>query len=87
MVLAWRFFFGLGWPKDWARARALHVAGVACFASLGRRLLSRDPELRRGPAYTNLVFLPMIFISGVFYDVDNAPASLRDIAEALPLVH
>jgi len=29
----------------------------------------------------------VIFISGVFYDVDNAPQFLRDLAEALPLVH
>ena len=29
----------------------------------------------------------MIFISGVFYDVDNAPQFLRDIAQALPLTH
>ena len=33
------------------------------------------------------MFLPAIFISGVFYDADNAPAFLRDIAQALPLVH
>ena len=62
-----------------ARRRLLRVAR--------RRLLARDPELRRGPRLPNIVFLPMIFISGVFYDVDNAPAFLRDIAEALPLVH
>ena len=36
-------------------------------------------------AYSNIVFLPMIFISGVFYDVDNVPTFLRDIADALPL--
>ena len=35
----------------------------------------------------NIVFLPTIFISGVFYDVDNTPAFLRDIAQALPLTH
>jgi ABC-2 type transport system permease protein len=35
----------------------------------------------------NIVFLPVIFISGVFYDVDNTPAFLRDIAQALPLTH
>ena len=29
----------------------------------------------------------MIFISGVFYDADNAPQFLRDIAQALPLKH
>ena len=30
------------------------------------------------------IFLPVIVISGVFYDADNAPAFLRDIARALP---
>jgi ABC-2 type transport system permease protein len=29
----------------------------------------------------------VIFISGVFYDVGNAPQFLRDIAQALPLTH
>ena len=29
----------------------------------------------------------MIFISGVFYDAENAPEFLRAIAEALPLKH
>jgi ABC-2 type transport system permease protein len=33
------------------------------------------------------VFLPVIFISGVFYDADDAPQFLRDIAEVLPLKH
>src|SRR5215216_5743150 len=31
--------------------------------------------------------LLVIVISGVFYDVDNTPAFLRDIAQALPLTH
>ena len=35
----------------------------------------------------NAVFLPVIFISGVFYDADNAPGFLKGIAEALPLKH
>jgi ABC-2 type transport system permease protein len=35
----------------------------------------------------NAIFLPTIFISGVFYDVADAPTFLKDIAEALPLKH
>ena len=38
-------------------------------------------------AYQNIVFLPTIFVSGVFYDVHTAPTFLRDIARVLPLVH
>ena len=33
------------------------------------------------------MFLPVIFISGVFYDAEDAPEFLRGIAEALPLKH
>ena len=35
----------------------------------------------------NAAFLPMIFISGVFYDADDAPRVIKDAAEALPLKH
>jgi ABC-2 type transport system permease protein len=38
-------------------------------------------------AALGIVFLPVIFISGVFYDVDNAPQFLRDVAQVLPLTH
>ena len=45
------------------------------------------PNFDSAPAYVNAVFLPMIFISGVFFDAEDAPQFLRDIAEVLPLKH
>jgi ABC-2 type transport system permease protein len=33
------------------------------------------------------VFLPVIFISGVFFDVGTAPKFLTDVADVLPLTH
>ena len=33
------------------------------------------------------MFLPLIFISGVFYSADDLPKALLAIAEALPLKH
>jgi ABC-2 type transport system permease protein len=35
----------------------------------------------------NAVFLPQILIAGVFYDDEDAPRVIRDIAEVLPLKH
>ena len=58
-----------------------------CFASLGVALSHAIPNFDSAPAYVNAVFLPVIFISGVFYDADDAPEFLRAIAEALPLKH
>jgi ABC-2 type transport system permease protein len=87
VVLAGRLFFGIGWPKDWLELGVFVVAGVVCLAALGVAWSHVIPNFEAAPAYVNIVFLPAIFISGVFFDVDNTPAFLRDIAQALPLTH
>ncbi len=87
VVLAGKLFFHIGWPADWAQLAVFTVMGVVCFASLGVAYSHVIPNFDAAPAFTNLVFLPVIFISGVFYDVDEAPAFLHDIARALPLTH
>jgi ABC-2 type transport system permease protein len=87
VVLAGRVFFGIGWPEDWLELLVFVVAGVVCLAALGVAWSHAIPNFDAAPAYVNIVFLPTIFISGVFYDVDNTPAFLRDIAQALPLTH
>jgi ABC-2 type transport system permease protein len=87
VVLAGKLFFHIGWPASWAQLALFTVAGVVCFASLGVAFSHVIPNFDAAPAFTNLVFLPVIFISGVFYDVNDAPAFLHDIARALPLTH
>jgi ABC-2 type transport system permease protein len=87
VVVAGRAFFGIGWPRDWVALAVFVVAGVACLAALGVAWSHVIPNFDAAPAYVNIVFLPVIFISGVFYDVDEAPQFLRDIAQALPLTH
>ncbi len=87
VILAGRVFFGIGWPRDWIELAVFVVAGVICLAALGVAWSHVIPNFDAAPAYVNIIFLPVIFISGVFYDVDNTPAFLRDIAQALPLTH
>jgi ABC-2 type transport system permease protein len=87
VVVAGRLFFGIGWPKDWLELAVFAVVGVATLAALGVAFSHVIPNFDAAPAYTNIVFLPVIFISGVFYDVDTAPQFLTDIARVLPLTH
>jgi ABC-2 type transport system permease protein len=87
VVVIGRVVFGLGWPRDLGLLVLFAAAGVACFALLGVALAHAIPNADSAPAYVNAAFLPLITISGVFYDADAAPAFLRDIAEALPLTH
>jgi ABC-2 type transport system permease protein len=87
VVLAGKLFFGIGWPKDWFELAIFCVVGVSTLAALGVAFSHVIPNFDAAPAYTNIVFLPVIFISGVFFDADKAPKFLTDIAEALPLIH
>ena len=63
------------------------MLGVVCFASLGVALSHAIPNFDAAPAYVNAAFLPLIFISGVFYDENVAPSVISDAAQALPLKH
>jgi ABC-2 type transport system permease protein len=87
VICAGHLVFGVSWPGDWPALAAFTAVGVVCFASLGVALSHAIPNSESAPAYVNAVFLPMLMIAGVFYDEQDAPAVLRDIAEVLPLKH
>jgi ABC-2 type transport system permease protein len=87
VILAGKLFFGIPWPRDYLELVVFVAAGVACLASLGVAFSHVIPNFDSAPAFVNVVFLPVIFVSGVFYDAENAPAWLRDIGRALPLTH
>jgi ABC-2 type transport system permease protein len=80
-------FYGVEWPQYPLMLLGFTALGVVCFASLGVAFSHLIPNEDAAPAYTNAVFLPVIFISGVFYSSDDLPEALKAIAEALPLKH
>jgi ABC-2 type transport system permease protein len=87
VVVIGNLAYGVDWPQDPLLLVAFTALGVICFAALGIAFSHAIPNEDAAPAYTNAVFLPLIFISGVFYSVDDLPPVLLGIAEALPLKH
>jgi ABC-2 type transport system permease protein len=87
ITVAGRVLFGTGWPRDWGELILFVAVGVLCFASLGVAFSHAIPNFESTAAYVNAVFLPVIFVSGVFYDAARAPGFLKGIAQALPLKH
>jgi ABC-2 type transport system permease protein len=87
VTVAGRLIFGVVWPQDWFALVVFLVAGVACFTFLGVALSHLIPNFDSAGAYINLAFLPMLVISGVFFDDKNAPAVISAIAQVLPLTH
>ena len=74
ITVAGKLLFGLDWPPDVLSLAFFVALGVVCFASLGVALSHAIPNFDAAPAYVNAAFLPLIFISGVFYEAEDAPA-------------
>ncbi len=87
VILIGDLLFGVGLPRDLPALALFTALGVACFGSLGIAFARLIPNFDAAPAYVNAVFLPLIFISGVFYSTDKLPSVLDGVARALPLKH
>jgi ABC-2 type transport system permease protein len=79
--------YGVDWPHDWLALGVFTATGVVCFGALGVAFSHAIPNFDAAPAYTNAVFLPLIFISGTFYSTESLPSALDAVARALPLKH
>jgi ABC-2 type transport system permease protein len=87
VVVIGNLVYGVEWPQEPLLLVVFTALGVVCFAALGIAFAHVIPNEDAAPAYTNAVFLPLIFISGVFYDAKDLPEALKAVAEAFPLKH
>ncbi len=61
------------------------VIGSLAFLAIGFALAGVAKNTETAASYANLVTFPMLFLSGVFFDVNAGPAWLRPITRVLPL--
>jgi ABC-2 type transport system permease protein len=85
VVLIGHFAYGVGWPRDPLTLVGFTALGVVTFGALGVAFAHAIPNFDAAAAYVNAIFLPVIFISGVFYSPQALPPVLEAAADALPL--
>ena len=79
--------YDVPWPHDWLELAVFVLLGVTAFSALGIAMAQLIPNFDSAAAYVNAVFLPMIFISGTFYESRHLPNVLDAVARILPLRH
>jgi ABC-2 type transport system permease protein len=87
VIVIGNLVYDVDWPQEPVTLVGFTALGVVCFAALGIAFSHAIPNADSVPAYQNAVFLPLIFISGVFYSAEDLPPALEAVAEALPLKH
>lgn len=85
LMLVGALVFGIHNQGGYGSLLFVEMLGAACFISLGYLLASfaQTPEVYSGIA--NLVFLPLMLLSGVYFSLEGAPAWLQRGAGLLPL--
>ncbi|MEI2699938.1 MAG: ABC transporter permease [Microthrixaceae bacterium] len=79
--------FGLQLRGQWWLALPLLIAGTLAFLSVGLLVGSFARTEESASAAVNLVVLPMAFLSGVFFPIDDMPDWVQQVAELMPMRH
>lgn len=79
--------FGLQLSGDWWMSIPLVLAAALAFLAVGQLAGAIAKTEEAAGIFTNLFVLPMAFLSGSFFPLDNAPSWLRTFSQVLPLRH
>ena len=82
-------YFALGvdfGPALW-RVAVVLAFGVAAFVPLGLIMGSASKDMRSAPAIGNMIFFPMIFLSGAALPIQMLPGWLQSFGRMLPTTY
>jgi len=85
LLLVGRLVFGIQNQGSFTLLLLVMTLGTGCFMAFGFALSSFADTSEGYAAISNLVFLPLMLLSGVYFTLDAAPAWLQHAVAVLPL--
>ncbi|HSK17280.1 MAG TPA: ABC transporter permease [Gaiellaceae bacterium] len=82
-----RWILGADLPERPLAFAAAVLLGAAAFSALGIAVTAAVRSAEGSSAVVNAIYLPMAFISGVFFSREEMPAFLQAVSELLPLTY
>jgi ABC-2 type transport system permease protein len=80
-------FFHLKLSQYWWMSIPLIMVGTLAFMAIGLLAGSRAKSDEAASAISNLITIPMAFLSGSFFPITIAPKWIQILAEVFPLRH
>jgi ABC-2 type transport system permease protein len=87
LILIGRYVIDAGYPRAPGSLVLALLLGAAVFAALGLAVTGLVRSAEGSSAVVNAIYLPMVFISGVFFSKAAFPGFLEAIANVLPLTY
>ncbi|MDQ4058110.1 MAG: ABC transporter permease [Actinomycetota bacterium] len=81
-------FYGVEIPFETLPAFFLTlIVGAAAFCALGLAATCAVPNAEAAPAVVNVMILPLLFLSGTFFPIADAPGWIKTVAGIFPVKH
>jgi ABC-type multidrug transport system permease subunit len=81
------FFLNLTMRGSYTLLLLVAVLGALSMTSLGLVISARTASEEFAGGLVNMITWPMMFLSGVWFSLDNAPWYMQTLAQCLPLTH
>jgi ABC-type multidrug transport system permease subunit len=85
LLLAFGVIFDFHVQGSWIDFLILAGLGSVCFCLLGAAVAARIKQEEAVAGVSNMFFMSMMFLSGVYFKVENFPPWLLDLVTWLPL--
>lgn len=80
-----RFVFGVHITGSYFAIAVAVLVGSLCFINIGFLVSSIAKDTESADTIANIVNMPMMFLSGIFFPVDSVPAWVKPVIRILPL--
>ena len=87
MLCLAHFMYGMPWPSSPVSLFVFISFGIAAFRSLGLILASIANSMQESQILIQLVYLPLLFLSGATFPISMFPAWLQTIAGFIPTTY
>jgi ABC-2 type transport system permease protein len=85
LIMVGYFAFGVRINGSFLLTGLLVLVGSVCFITLGFTIASFAKTVDAANAIGNVIGMPMMFLGGVFFSVDNAPSWIQPLIKVMPL--
>jgi ABC-2 type transport system permease protein len=85
LILVGYYAFGVRISGSLLLTGLLILIGSVCFITLGFTIASFAKTVDAANAIGNVIGMPMMFLGGVFFSVDNAPSWIQPLVKVMPL--
>lgn len=86
VIMGW-IIFNLHFPSNLIPVIIAFAISVISIFSLGLMVTSLAPNTRAANAVSNLVYFPMLFLSGATFPIEIMPKPMVDISKVIPLTY